>query len=131
MERSFRKAPAFTQGPRLDYAYDKRATDNLALGYQLKLYPFWFFKRKPYNGLYVGGELTYNLKFHSYTIAGPGLAGHLGYQAIIKDRFIVGGEFRMSYVKNLNGDYPGPTPEHVYFFPALYLKLGLKLNARQ
>jgi hypothetical protein len=140
-ERLFNRAPALTRGFRLDYQKQKqyyKATPTsikfnpglevLSLGYQIKTYPFYFVKHKQYNGFYLGVDLCYYFKIQKIYRYGPAVGGQIGYQRIIKDRFSVGAEIRVTYQQNLNDNVQSLNPKDRYIYNYVYLTFGLKLR---
>ena len=133
-ERAFRKRQYFTSGLRLDYINPKNADKNFFIGYNLKLYPFYFKYKIPYRGFYIGVEPMYLVKSaenpkYRY---GPGLGVLFGFQYLIKDRISLGLEADVMYVQNLNRNstkyrgYSHPSERYFYLFSCV--KVGIKLR---
>lgn len=130
-EKAFARAPFFSMGPRADLKFfsSTSAFETFSMGYQLKGYPLFGVKKIPYNGLYLGTDLSYFFKIQSFNLTGPGVSGMIGYQSLFRDKFLIGCEFRQTYMKNFNAE--GPFLTHSYFVSSLYLKVGIKLNAKK
>ena len=134
IERAFRKRQYFTSGLRLDYINPKNADKNFFIGYDLKLYPFYFKYKTSYRGFYIGVEPMYLVKSaetpkYRY---GPGLGVLFGFQYLIKDRISLGLEADVMYVQNLNRNstkyrgYSHPSERYFYLFSCV--KVGIKLR---
>jgi hypothetical protein len=131
VEKAFSEIPFLSQGLRADIQIPipMTITERFSIGYQLKVYPLYGIKKTAYNGLYIGTELGYHFKIHSYNLTGPGIGGLMGYQKILKDKISIGCEIRILNMKNLNSE--GPYLTHNYFVSSFYLKLGFKLSKKQ
>lgn len=129
-ERTLRRKAYLTSGPRLDYInFEDFFDKNFFIGYELKFYPFYFRTKKPYHGVFIGGELLYLVQTNanSYSRYGPGVGTFVGYQHVIKDKFSVAIEPAMAYILDLNGDSPQNSTDAKYFYFLICLKFGIKL----
>lgn len=129
-ERTFRRKAYLTSGPRLDYInFDDFFDKNFFIGYELKFYPMYRRKKKPYHGAFIGIEALYLVQtsVNKYSRYGPGVGTFLGYQHMIKDKFSVAIEPAMAYILDLNGDSPKNNSDGEYIYFLISLKFGIKL----
>lgn len=129
LEKAFRNAGCLTSGPRIDYTEFKYSTGALMIAYGLKLYPFYWITRKPYRGLFLGGDLSYLI--HNKRIKesryGPGLGSLFGYQHMFENKISLCLEGSLTYVQDLNKESRHRNPEHRYLYVFACLKVGLKI----
>ena len=130
-EKAFAKVPFLSQGIAVyTKLYSPQSTyENLSIGYQLKVYPFYGLKKHPYNGLYLGTGVSYVFKINPYDLTGPGVKAMIGYQRMIKDKLLIGFEFGQTYMKNFNSE--GPFSKHSYFINSVFLNMGIKLHTKK
>ena len=128
-EKAFRKNQFLTYGLRLDYLYQKPIwSRNLYLGCELKFYPIFIKKNKPYQGLFMGINSFYIFKdqkndFNKY---GPGIGIILGWQFLIRNKISLSYEIIMNYYQNLN-ELSKKNPQNRYFGFVESIKIGFKL----
>lgn len=123
-EMSFKKNDILKHGYKIDYYYK-----NLILGYNLKLYPFFSIKKKPYQGIFIGSEICYFLPIDNRYKNGPGIATELGYQYVFKNKISAGIEIDMICMKNLNSKaFDGTSSNELNWFLIPSIKVGIKLN---
>ena len=130
LEKAFKRAEFLTSGPRLDYVNFDYSPSDLMLAYDLKLYPFYWIKKKPYHGMFIGVDVTYLLKTNDihYSRFGPGVGALLGYQHVFKDKFFLSLEGSMIYVQDLNDKAPQHNAAHRYLYVFACIKGGWKIS---
>lgn len=133
-ENVFRQNSAFTHGPRLDYSNAKPSpqtffpgSENLILGYEVKVYPFYSRNKRSYKGLFLGINPCYFVNVKRRFKYGPGLGSLIGYQFWIKNKFSLSGEGMLIYMQNTNPRTTRQNPQDRYFYIFANVKLGLRL----
>ena len=131
-EKAFKNAQFLTSGPRIDYTEFKYSTGALMIAYDLKLYPFYWFSKKPYRGIFLGVDANYLIqnKDLDYSRYGPGLGSLFGYQHVFKDKISLCLEGSMAYVQDLNKQSRQGNAKHQYLYVFACIKVGLKIKGR-
>ena len=135
-EKTFKRKEFLTHGPRLDYyrmrPYPEKyfyGLENLSLGYELKVYPFYYRSHKPYHGISLGLYPCYYVKTNQYYRYGPGLGSLFGYQYLFKNKISAAIETSVIYFQNINQSVYKKNPVDRYYFFFISIKVGLKLRS--
>ena len=131
-EKAFKHNKFLTAGPRLDYTEFKCSLGALMIAYDLKLYPFYWLSKKPYQGIFIGADVVYLIKSKSVDNSryGPGIGSLFGYQHVFKDKFSLCLEGSMIYLQDLNKKALQHNPEHRYLYVFACLKAGLRIRQK-
>ena len=135
-EKTFKRKEFLTHGPRLDYyrmrPYPEKyfyGIENLSLGYELKVYPFYYRSHKPYHGISLGLYPCYYVKTNQYYRYGPGLGSLFGYQYLFKNKVSAAIETSVIYFQNVNPNVYKKNPVDRYYLLFISIKVGLKLRS--
>jgi len=131
-ERAFENLQFLTFGPRIDYTEFKYSTGALMIAYDLKLYPFYWFSKKPYRGIFLGADVTYLIhnKDINESRYGPGIGSLFGYQHVFKEKVSLCLEGSMAYVQDLNKESRRRNSKHQYLYVFACIKVGLRINKK-
>lgn len=131
-ERQFRKSKSLSHGFRIDFLsappkpkYYFFGYQSLAVGYQFRVYPFYFKKKQGLKGFFTGLYPCYHVNIDKRYRSGPAAGLLIGYQFVFK-KISLSYEFSPVYMQNVNPDIPPRNPRDRYFLLFNTLKLGIK-----
>jgi len=129
MERAWKRSAFITSGPRMDYVDIHNFRPDFYIGYHIKFYPLYWNYRRPYQGIFVGLDPLFKMKYPADELSryGPGLCGLFGYQHVFNDRISLSFEGSVVYFQNLNDDVYRNNPEDRYNTVFASIKIGIKL----